>query len=86
MGHNHGPPSTGIVPVDHSAEGFRADLSLPGAVGSLMARVILDSGSNNIFVRLRVEPHFESDPNIAESGPNIVDVESRVSLRVNLFS
>ena len=40
---------------------------------------------NNIFVKLRAEPHFESDPNIAESGPNIVDVESRVSLREGTF-
>ena len=34
LGHHHGSPSTGIVPIDHSAECIRADLSLPGAVGS----------------------------------------------------
>ena len=39
----------------------------------------------NILARLRVESHFESDPNIAESGPNIVDVESSFASRVNLF-
>ena len=38
-------PVTGVVPVDRSGECFRADLSLPGSVGSYGARVILDSGS-----------------------------------------
>ena len=28
-----------------------------------------------ILVKLRVEPHFESDPNIVESGPNIGEIE-----------
>ncbi|CAN0104385.1 unnamed protein product, partial [Sphacelaria rigidula] len=40
-----GFPPTGVVPVDRTAQCLRADLSLPGTVGSLMARVILDSGS-----------------------------------------
>ena len=40
---------------------------------------------NSILAKLRVESHFESDPNIAESGPNIVDVESSFASRVNLF-
>ena len=38
-------PSEGEIPVDESAECLRADLSLPGSVGSFMARVFLDSGS-----------------------------------------
>ena len=38
-------PGEGVVPVDRSGECFRADLSLPGSVGSYGARVILDSGS-----------------------------------------
>ena len=38
-------PSAGEIPVDQSAEYLRADLSLPGSVGSFMARVFLDSGS-----------------------------------------
>ena len=38
-------PSAGEIPVDQSAEYLRADLSLPGSVGSFMARVLLDSGS-----------------------------------------
>ena len=38
-------PSAGEIPVDQSVECLRADLSLPGSVGSLMARVFLDSGS-----------------------------------------
>ncbi|CAM9382136.1 unnamed protein product [Sphacelaria rigidula] len=37
--------SASVVPVDRKAECLRADLSLPGSVGSFMARVILDSGS-----------------------------------------
>ena len=31
--------------------------------------------SNNILAKLRVESHFESDPNIVGSGPNIVEIE-----------
>ena len=38
-------PSVGEIPVDQSAECLRADLSLPGSVGSYMARVFFDSGS-----------------------------------------
>ena len=38
-------PSAGEIPVDQSAECLRADRSLPGTVGSFMARVFLDSGS-----------------------------------------
>ena len=59
-----------------------------GGIGSFD---VLNSGEttmatlNNILARLRVESHFESDPNIAESGPNIVDVESSFASRVNLF-
>ena len=37
--------------------------------------VLIARASNNIFVGLRVEPHFESDPNIVERGPNIVEIE-----------
>ena len=37
--------SAGLVPVDRSAECLRADLSVPGSIGSFMARVFLDSGS-----------------------------------------
>ena len=38
-------PSAGEIPVDQSAECLLADLSLPGSVGSFMARVFLGSGS-----------------------------------------
>ena len=38
-------PSAGEIPDDQSAECLRADLSLPGFVGSFTARVFLDSGS-----------------------------------------
>ena len=38
-------PSAGEIPVDQSTDCLRADLSLPGSVGSYMARVFLDSGS-----------------------------------------
>ena len=37
--------SAGMVPVDRTAQCLRAEISLPGTVGSMMARVILDSGS-----------------------------------------
>ena len=37
-------PSAGEIPVDQSAECLRADLSLPGSVGSFMSRVFLASG------------------------------------------
>ena len=37
--------SAGEIPVDQSADRLRADLYLPGSVGSFMARVFLDSGS-----------------------------------------
>ena len=35
----------GVVPVDRSSECSRADLSIPGSIGSFMARGFLDSGS-----------------------------------------
>ena len=38
-------PSAGEIPVDHSAECLRADMSLPGSVVLFMTRVFLDSGS-----------------------------------------
>ena len=38
-------PSAGEIPVDQSAECWRADLSLPRSFGSFMARIFLDSGS-----------------------------------------
>ena len=38
-------PSAGEIPVDQSAECLRADLSLPGSVGSFMACGFLDSES-----------------------------------------
>ncbi|CAM9201773.1 unnamed protein product [Sphacelaria rigidula] len=44
-GTNQSFSSAGVVPVDRSAECLRADLSIPGSVGSFMARVFLDSGS-----------------------------------------
>ena len=44
LGAAHGP-SAGVIPVDQSAECLRADLSLPGSVGSFMARAFLDSRS-----------------------------------------
>ena len=44
LGAAHGP-SAGEIPVDQSAECLRADPSLPGSVGSFMAREFLDFGS-----------------------------------------
>ena len=36
---------------------------------------LLHNTPNNILAKLRVESHFESDPNIVGSGPNIVEIE-----------
>ena len=37
---------------------------------------VMLSMPNKIMVKSRVECYFESDPNIVESGPNIVEIES----------
>ena len=45
VANDQGSPSAGIVPVNRTAQYLLADHSLPDTVGSMMARVILDSGS-----------------------------------------
>ncbi|MEP0580138.1 MAG: reverse transcriptase domain-containing protein [Marinobacter sp.] len=80
--------TAGEVPVDRSAECLRADLSLPGSVGSLMARVILDSGSalTSIGVGLlqQLSSHFGgADLQIPfENGPQQAKTATGVSVMV----
>ena len=92
-------PSAGEIPVDQSAECLRADLSLPGSVGSFMARVFLDSGSAFTFIGVGLLPRmsstfegaglqipFENGPRTARTatGANVTVTHKPVPIEVGL--
>ena len=81
-------PSVRAIPVDQSSECLRADLSLPGSVGSFMARVFLDSGSALTSIGVGLLSRMASSFGVAglqiplENGPRTVGTATGANVTV----